>query len=165
MEFSQPATPVSMRVIVSPARMYEYTKRSIAMPGATGILNGCLSAWMAGVIWMPDPVSERFGLQNLYHWLGSARFGAVKEGGSSRTGNGPVIIEIISEFFSQAQGSDRVTPSRKKGVGEWGLSPPTQMRVSHQFPQRIRSRFAWNFRFKCSFRRIPKIELRSQPDM
>jgi hypothetical protein len=37
-------------VIVSPASMYEYTKRSIAMLGATGILNECLSAWIAGVI-------------------------------------------------------------------------------------------------------------------
>jgi hypothetical protein len=42
--------PVSMRVIVSPARMYEYTKRSIAMLGATRILNWCLSAWITGVI-------------------------------------------------------------------------------------------------------------------
>ncbi|MHB8052171.1 MAG: hypothetical protein ACYDEZ_02560 [Methanoregula sp.] len=39
-----------MRVIVSTARRYEYTKRSIALPGATGILNWCLSAWIAGVI-------------------------------------------------------------------------------------------------------------------
>jgi len=47
-----------MRVIVSPKIMYEYTKRSRAMPGATGILNGCRSAWMAGVTCMVGEVAR-----------------------------------------------------------------------------------------------------------
>jgi hypothetical protein len=50
--FSQPATPVSISVIVVPYTWNAYTNRSSVMPGATGTLNGSLSAWTWGVTCM-----------------------------------------------------------------------------------------------------------------